>query len=521
MNTRRRNRMRCHIGGMAMVVCCVGWAVPASAQCQGTEYAELTASDPQRPGQFGRDVDVDGTTAVVGRTGASGEVIDEAAYVFELTANGTTWTQVARLTASDGVDADLGFGIDVAISGDLIFVGAVGATGGCPKDPECTGGGVYIFARPAEGWADATETWKITASDTAPSDAVGANVAADGDVVAVGNLIDDFAGTNSGAVYIFRFDGTTWNEEAQIVGDDTHANDFFGDRVDIYGETLVVGAREHDHGATTTGGAYVFQRNQGGPNAWGQMLELIPSDQQGGQAFGWSVAVDADTITVGARRGDNGTSAGSVYVFDRNLGGPENWGEVVKLDGADTEDGDRFGWSVDVAGDLIAVGAMNDDEPTDSEGSAYVFMRDMGGPGAWGQAAKLTASNPTLAEHQGASVAIGDGVLLSGAPDRHSGVGSVYAYHGIGDCNGDAQLDLCGIVGGQVPDDNGNGFPDACECPCDCAQPPDGVVNVIDLLFMLSQWGGPGSCDCAQPPDGVVNVIDLLFMLGFWGPCPI
>jgi hypothetical protein len=59
-------------------------------------------------------------------------------------------------------------------------------------------------------------------------------------------------------------------------------------------------------------------------------------------------------------------------------------------------------------------------------------------------------------------------------------------------------------------------------CPPDCALPADGVVNVTDFLYMLGQWGGPGSCDSAPPPagDGVVNVTDFLYMLGFWGPCP-
>jgi hypothetical protein len=57
-------------------------------------------------------------------------------------------------------------------------------------------------------------------------------------------------------------------------------------------------------------------------------------------------------------------------------------------------------------------------------------------------------------------------------------------------------------------------------CPCDCTIPPDGMVSILDFLFMLSQWGGPGPCDCAQPPDGVVNITDFLWMLASWGPCP-
>jgi hypothetical protein len=57
-------------------------------------------------------------------------------------------------------------------------------------------------------------------------------------------------------------------------------------------------------------------------------------------------------------------------------------------------------------------------------------------------------------------------------------------------------------------------------CPCDCDTPADGVVNVVDFLALVAQWGGTGTCDCAQPPDGVVNVVDFLDLIAFWGPCP-
>jgi hypothetical protein len=89
------------------------------------------------------------------------------------------------------------------------------------------------------------------------------------------------------------------------------------------------------------------------------------------------------------------------------------------------------------------------------------------------------------------------------------------------DCNANDIPDECEIAAGTAPDDNDNGILDECEaCPCDCADPADGLVSVTDFLSMLGQWGGPGSCDCAQPPDGMVNVTDFLYMLGFWGPCP-
>jgi hypothetical protein len=56
-------------------------------------------------------------------------------------------------------------------------------------------------------------------------------------------------------------------------------------------------------------------------------------------------------------------------------------------------------------------------------------------------------------------------------------------------------------------------------CPCDCALPSDGVVNVVDFLALIGDWGGTGPCDCADGGDGTVNVVDFLAMLGVWGSC--
>jgi hypothetical protein len=55
-------------------------------------------------------------------------------------------------------------------------------------------------------------------------------------------------------------------------------------------------------------------------------------------------------------------------------------------------------------------------------------------------------------------------------------------------------------------------------CPGDCAFPPDKVVNVVDFLALIAQWGGPGSCDLDG--NGTVNVVDFLALIGVWGPCP-
>ncbi|MHC4101683.1 MAG: hypothetical protein ACYSW1_12470, partial [Planctomycetota bacterium] len=74
-----------------------------------------------------------------------------------------------------------------------------------------------------------------------------------------------------------------------------------------------------------------------------------------------------------------------------------------------------------------------------------------------------------------------------------------------------------GGAGGELVDDIQTWIETPVACPWDCAN-GDGLVNVVDFLALLAQWGGPGSCDFDG--DGVVNVVDFLDMLAWWGPCP-
>ena len=108
---------------------------------------------------------------------------------------------------------------------------------------------------------------------------------------------------------------------------------------------------------SAAGAAYVFERDQGGAGNWGQVKKLTASDAEAGDDFGASVAVSGDTAVVGAayeiRRG---SAAGAAYVFERDQGGAGNWGQVKKLTASDAEADDRFGASVAVSGDTAVVG---------------------------------------------------------------------------------------------------------------------------------------------------------------------
>ncbi len=70
---------------------------------------------------------------------------------------------------------------------------------------------------------------------------------------------------------------------------------------------------------------------------------------------------------------DNGYTSGSTYIFARNQGGPDNWGEVSKLTSSDGAADDKFGISVAISGDLAIVGAGYHDDNGDNSGAAYVY----------------------------------------------------------------------------------------------------------------------------------------------------
>ncbi|MBU1695026.1 MAG: FG-GAP repeat protein, partial [Verrucomicrobia bacterium] len=179
--------------------------------------------------------------------------------------------------------------------------------------------------------------------------------------------------------------------EDKLTASDGAAGDRFGYAVAVAGDTAVVGAYSNQTGQ---GAAYIFYRDEGGAGNWGQAAKLTASDGAAGDEFGYAVCITGDTVVVGARHDDDGgADAGSAYVFYRDEGGADNWGQVKKLTASDGAAGDEFSYSVSVEGDTAVIGAPFDDDAAAAAGSAYVFYRDQGGTDNWGQVKKLTASD--------------------------------------------------------------------------------------------------------------------------------
>ena len=399
-----------------------------------SEIKKLKAYDAAANDYFGYSVSIAYSNAIVGAYGnddngsASG-----CAYIFSKDQGGANnWGIVRKLRASDAAAGDY-FGNAVDIYGSYAIVGAYRN-----GDAGNYSGSAYIFYQDHMGADNWGQVKKLTASDAAASDYFGYSVGISSSYAVVGAYGDDSLGTSSGSAYVFyknQGGSNNWGQQKKITASDGAAFDYFGISVGINLAYIVVGAYGDDDGGTTSGSAYIFYKYQGGTYNWGQVKKLVASDDDSYDYFGRAVSIDDPYAIVGAYGDDdNGSASGSAYIFYKNQGGAYNWGQQAKLKANDGAASDYFGYSVDIYNTWAAVGAYGNDDSGSLSGSAYIFLRDQGGPGNWGQKAKLVPSDGSATDYFGylKGVSLYYSHVLVGAfndGDYGSGSGSAYFFH--------------------------------------------------------------------------------------------
>jgi len=256
-----------------------------------------------------------------------------AVYIF--TRSGSTWTQQAKIQASDKEASDQ-FGTSAAIDGDTVIVGASGEdTGGS------SAGAAYIFTRSGSTW---TQQAKIQASDIQAGDQFGKSVAIDGDTIVVSAPNEDTGASNAGSLYVFTGSGSTWTQQAKIQASDKESSDRLGElsrSVAIDGDTIV----------------YIFTRSG---STWTQQAKIQASDIQAGDGFGYNTAIEGDVVVVGALTTPAGAvdDAGAAYIFTRS---GSTWTQQKKLQATNPVQSGYF-TKVAISGESIIVGSLQTGE---------------------------------------------------------------------------------------------------------------------------------------------------------------
>jgi hypothetical protein len=324
--------------------------------------------------------------------------------------------QEAYIKASNPAAND-GFGASVALSGDTLAVGAPwqgGSAGGVNAAQSTSGakgaGAVYVFTRDAKGWSQQAY---LKADAPEAGDYFGTDVALLDDLLVVGATRADPLGANGetpriGAVYVFVRSANAWTQQTRFSATDGATGDLFGLRLSLTKDLLAVGAPSESSGASASGAVYLFSHDASG---WRQFKKLKPSKPVADASFGSDVAIDTDTIAIGAQKDPSSVAlGGSAYVFTHHDG---DWFEQQRVEPATPADGATFGWSVAVQGDTLLVGAPRATlNLTALSGEAYIFQRVAG---HWNQSGVLEAPVPRNTDYFGVDIQLTPTLLLIGS----------------------------------------------------------------------------------------------------------
>ncbi len=447
-------------------------AAATSITVNGTAVQTGVWSDPVALSMGANTVSVVVTVGSVSRT-----------YALSLNRGASAIAQYAYGKASN-TGADDKFGISVAVDGDVMVVGApfedssTMGVNGTPNEGAADSGAVYIYRRTGATWSQ--EAF-VKASNTGAGDRFGERVAVSGDVVVVGAGFEDGpsdAVSNSGAVYVFRWNGASWGEEAYLRATDASANASFGGAVDISGDAIVVGAwGSHP---SVSGAGYFFRRVGG---VWEQHQKFQRQSPSAGDMFGTGVAIDGALAAIGGgnvgggearviRRSSggvwnveatytsgslsygsrvavhedrvaiadisDGTFAGAVHIKRYNGG---LWVDDVTLRASNADDIDTFGASIDWSGSYLLIGATDEDgsatgvggdqasNGSPRAGAAYVFERD---GSSWSQIAYVKASNTESDDTFGICALTADSMVVGalGEDSAATGLGGSQTSNG-------------------------------------------------------------------------------------------
>jgi len=365
-----------------------------------SEDARLSAPDGSMNDRFGSAAVTDGDRALIGAY-AHGGIQDSggAAYLLARDRGGPgRWGLVKKLAPLDLRPFDM-FGIRVALAGDLAV---------CSNDQ----GTVYVFERNTGG----PDNWGEEKRLSFVFSPYGPALALEGERLVVGSA-------GSGEVLVFERNlggARQWGRRARLVDPTPGGAAGFGSTVSLSGSTLFVSRLPLAVGAYVTGTVHVYERDRGGADKWGAVQTIASPEAGVADMFG-RASLDGDHAVVGAMVGRSGR--GAAYLYARTTSVTSPW-QLVRT--FTSPQGRLFGRRAELEGDVLAVEEYFDDALQPVRSSVQVFVRNLGGPGAWGALTKLA---PAASDVSGLSVASLSGGTLLGTDetaDLYAGAAFVF-----------------------------------------------------------------------------------------------
>ena len=494
----------------------LGLPALAGAQWSATEQTVFSLEVYGVGDGLGHSVALDGDTVVAGAPWSGDD--EGAAAVF--VKSGSTWVQQAKLLAGKPDPGDH-FGWSVAISGDLVVVGAL------PILNATRGGAAHVFARSGSSWS---LQQVLRPSDGEPGDVFGTSVAISGDTVLVGAKHDrtnpDLT-AKQGSAYAFTWNGVAWVEAAKLVSDDGLHLDYFGEAIALDGDTALIGAPGVD---LDRGAVYWFQRSG---SSWTQVQKLTSSSLEVNDRFGLSLDFTDDTALIGA---PGFVGEGSAYFFAWN---GSSWSELQEVGASAPTYSNHFGAGVTIESDVALIGAHDEDTAAGTRvGAAYLFGRVAG---TWSEQGQLTASDAEASDFFGSSVAISGTMLVIGSEGadfpQAPGAGVVYEFktwpQAEAYCTAGTSTSGCQAVLGTIGGPSASASSGYTVTASEVEGQKDGLFYFGVNGRQAQPWGPGSSFQCVIPPvsrtglltgTGTVNTCEGAFALdlnAYWCPsCP-
>ena len=366
---------------------------------------------------FGNALGIDGNTLVVGAMRSDGVASDEGSVmVFDLASSTPSVPQVSIPNPAPATND--WFGWSVAVEGQSVVVGSL-----LDDATAADSGSAHVF-----DLSSATPTVPLLTLDhPQPSQAhqfSGALAISNG-LVLVGSRLDSVDGiSRAGAVHLYDLNGST-PQTVSLTIENPHPREGvqFGYALDLDGQKAVIGAWLDTPAAVpTAGSAYVYDLSSATPTE--PAVTLLEPSPQPIEEFGYSVAINGDTV-VATSRFDN-VSTDYAFVYDLASATPES--SIQTLENAIPGSQDRFGFAVSVDRNLMAVGAPLEDDAVLDGGAVYVYDLSTGSPVF---VTRLFSPSPASADQFGVSVSVSGSRIAVGATRDDTGAansGSVFVF---------------------------------------------------------------------------------------------